>query len=205
MNIKKNGWIIIAAVLLAPFPLLSDSAWKVKKNKNGILIETRKADGYAVEEFKATATLDMPFDKAVEILRDVQNYRLWMYKLVTAKTINESSPHSKIIYMKIDLPWPAKDRDMYLQTTEKIDRQNGVFEINNIGLGGYPETECIRMTKVTITWILTGDGTDKHKTHVLYSSKGDPAGKLPAWICNLGNVDGPFENLSNLKYKYKKN
>jgi hypothetical protein len=205
MKIKNSCWIVMALVMLVPFPLFSDGPWKVKKSKNGITVETRKADGYEVEEFKATTTLDMPFDRAVEILRDVQNYRLWMYKLVIAKTISEATPYSKIIYMKIDLPWPAKDRDMYLQATEKIDRQKRIFEINNTGLGGYPETECIRMKKVTITWVLTGDGTDNNKTHVVYSSKGDPGGKLPAWICNLGNVDGPFENLSNLKSQHKKN
>ena len=205
MNNKHYIAIAMALAFLGPLPLFSDGPWKVKKNRNGITVETRKADGYDVDEFKASATLDMPFDKAVEILRDVPNYTQWMYKLLVSKTISETSPQSKVIYMKLDLPWPARDRDMYVRTTETLDEKKGFFESSSVGVDGYPQSECIRMKRVTITWTLTGVGSDKSKTHVVYSSKGDPSGKLPAWICNLGSVDGPYENLSNLKFKYRKN
>lgn len=205
MNITKKFWVLLMALFLAPLPLFSDSEWKVKKDSNGIMVETRKADGYAIEEFKATTTIDIPFEKAVAILKDVPKYTLWMYRLLIAEIVDVKSPASKVMYMKIDLPIPVKDRDMYLAMTEKVDMKNGVYESNNTGIDGYKETDCIRMKKVSFSWILKRSAADKNKTEVLYTSKGDPAGKLPAWLCTLGNVDNPYKCLYNLKYKYIKN
>ncbi len=203
---KRIMWILTAAMFLSSLPLLSDGPWKVRKDSKGIIVETRTADGYAAEEFRATTTIDTPFEKVVEIMREVPNFVLWMPKLLEAKVIKEQSPNSKIIYMAIDMPWPVKDRDMYVQMTEKLDPAKGVYERNNVGIDGYPEVpQRIRFKKVSFLWVIKKNEADKNKTDVLYTSKGDPAGKLPAWIINLGNVEMPHEFLFNLKFKYKKN
>jgi hypothetical protein len=211
MNSNKNVWksilwIFVVTIFLSPLPLLSDGPWKVKKNSKGIMVETRTADGYEAEEFRATTTINTPFEKAVEIMKEVPKFVLWMPRLLEAKVVKEESPNSKIIYMAIDMPWPVKDRDMYVQMTEKLDLAKGVYERNNVGIDGYPiEPQRIRFKKVSFLWVLKRNEADKNKTDVLYTSKGDPAGKLPAWIINLGNVDIPHEFLFNLKYKYPKN
>ncbi|PKL39619.1 MAG: hypothetical protein CVV44_05205 [Spirochaetae bacterium HGW-Spirochaetae-1] len=205
MNFKRNLLFLLLAGLFLPVSLSPHAAWEVKKNEKGIKVATRKADGYAVEEFKAETTIDIPLPEAVKILKDVPRYKKWMYRLLKAEIVKELSPDSKIIYMKIDLPWPAEDRDMYIQMSDKVDLEKGIYESTNTGIDGYPKTDCIRMTNVTFSWILKSSEADKNKTRVIYTSKGDPAGKLPSWICNLGNVENPYQCLYNLRFKYKKN
>jgi len=205
MNFRKNLVIILVAAFSAPLALFPYAPWEVKKNENGIKVATRKADGYAVEEFKAETTIDIPLTEAIKILKDVPHYKKWMYRLLKAEIVKELSPDSKIIYMKIDLPWPAEDRDMYIQMTERVNMEKGIYESINTGIEGYPKTDCIRMTNVKFAWILTSREDDKNKTQVIYTSKGDPEGKLPSWICNLGNVENPYQCLYNLRFRYKKN
>ena len=106
----------------------------------------------------------------------------------------------RIIYYKIDVPWPATDRDVVLKLSVKFNKEKKEILIVMNSVIGYKKevSNVIRIKNASGFWRLTSEGG---KTKVVYQFLGEPGGDMPTWIVNMMIVDSPFNALIALKKK----
>jgi len=176
----------------------ADKEWKLKKEKNGIQIYTRDAEGTKFKAFKAITTIEAPLEWVLELLMDVPHKPNWMADLQNAELLEIVGDHEQIEYYESEVPGPFRDRDIILRARVIRESDTKIIIAYDGEPNFLPEKEkYVRITTASGKWILTS--MTEEQTQVEYGMLLDPGGNLPAWIVNLFIVDGPMETLTNLK------
>jgi len=196
--------IISTIVLTISSPCLAQkNAWKLRKNKNGIEVYTRKVNNSNLVEFKVTATLQASLLKVRKIIDDVESYPLWMANLEQSGTIKKISNTERYDYFEIKVPWPFENRDMVMHV-KSLFSKNKIIHLEILNSQDYiPAKEnMVRIQEAEGSWhfLLVEENTTKI-TYQLYS---DPGGNIPNWVIDLLIVDGPYKTILNLQELVKK-
>lgn len=174
--------------------------WKLERNKNGIKVYTRSVSGSDIREFKALTTFNAPRLKIAEVLTRITDYQNWFPDVTDSRVLRIINSRERIIYYRVDVPWPAADRDcvMHLKVIPNEAKGETLLTMvdKNDEMPYLPGVE--RMAKVDGYWKLSTIG---EKTNIHYQFLADPGGNLPDWLVNMFLVDGPFDTVSALKKK----
>ena len=171
--------------------------WELAKNEDGIKVYTRKVEGRAVKSYKAKAVINAPIDKVYFIYTDLESYQKVMQDQAEIELL-EKNNNRYILYSKIDMPWPADDRDMVSET--KIEKKdNGQIIIRSKCLKNRlaPKKDYVRIKDCWEIVTLTPVGNDKVEIQI--EGLFDAGGSLPGWLVNMFLVDGPFDTIGNIK------
>ena len=177
-------------------------AWELKKDTDSIRVFTRSVTKSPVKEYKAIASVAASADKVVAILKNVKAYPEWIddveYTETFAGTENQLS-----FYYQMDLPWPAKNRDLCLDMA--ITSSDKTITVN---LSSNPDLvpvndDFVRIILVEGQWVITA--IDEHNSLVEQQFLADPEGSLPKWVVNMFLVDSPYQTMKNLRAYVKSN
>ena len=172
--------------------------WELNKDRNGVKVYTRQSDAAKLKEYKAVVLAKSSVEKALKIITDGDNLWKWNHKTAESKTIKTISDSEFVFWMKNNLPWPVKNRDLVSRI--KVSHQEDGTVIISIA----PETtysvpvdsNSIRLKNFKGHWLLVPKGEYVEITQQLY---GDPEGFLPAWIVNTFITNAPYYTFLNLK------
>lgn len=192
----KNTILIILFTTLFSNFTLAENSWELEKNANGIKVYTRTTASSPIKEFKAITTINADKLKISNILMKINNYVNWYPDISESSLLKIINANERIVYYKLDVPWPADDRDAVMKF--EINKQPHEILIKMNSLTGYKAKidGVVRIGKATGFWKLTTDGK---KTKVIYQFLADPVGNLPAWIINMMIVDNPYKTMIALK------
>jgi hypothetical protein len=172
--------------------------WKLEKNSNDVKVYTRLTTGSDIKEFKAITTIDASKIKIAKVIMNVSDYVNWYPDILESSLLKTISTKERIVYYKLDLPWPADDRDAVLKL--KLTEQSNAITINVSSMSNYKSKVdgVVRINHVEGSWKLTTEG---QKTKLTYRLLANPAGNLPTWVINMMIVDNPYETMLALKKK----
>lgn len=186
-----------------------NGVWELQKEEKGIKIYTRSAVGSPVKEVRAILQLNASLSSVVAVIRDFDNYPLWIYKCVHAKLLKSAGDSDMYYYHITDTPWPVEDRDMVSRVIITQNDKSMELRINSTGIPDYlPKREgFLRLPKSNTLWILNPIGPNLIQAEYILSV--DPGGDVPVWLLNVFVTDGPFESMVLFKNrvqnpKYKK-
>lgn len=194
---KNTTLFILFSILSLNFSLAEDP-WELEKNSNGIKVYTRYTSKSSIKEFKAITTINADKLKISNILMKVGNYVSWYPDISESSLLKILNINERIVYYKLDVPWPADDRDAVLKFEIKKQSHEILIKINCLSNYKAKNDGVVRIIKASGFWKLTTNG---NKTKVVYQFLTDPAGSLPAWIINMMIVDNPYQTLVSLKKK----
>ncbi len=200
---RTTFYILTLTLIFFSLKIYSQTTkWEIEKNKNGVIVYTRKTDASPIKEFRAVTTIDAGFKDLVKILDDTENYPNWMANCDFSKTLKKVNDNERIDYVKIKVPWPLGDRDMISKYKYTIDYEKGVYLAVITTKPDYIDEVkgFVRFRKGKGFWKLEEIGD---KVKVTYQFCGDPEMSVPAWIINIFIVDGPYDTLINLKKQLK--
>ena len=190
--------VFIFATLITINSLAGD--WELEKNKDGIKVYTRSNSGSEVLEFKAIATINASRLSIARVIARVSDYPSWFPNCSEARLVEDISSTKRKYYYRLDLPWPASDRDAVMLLEVEVDDNKGITVLNFTKSRGKPNVSgVVRMPAADGYWKLTSLG--KNKTELHYQFLADPGGSLPTWIINMFIVDGPYDAIIALKEK----
>ena len=171
--------------------------WELAKNEDGIKVYTRKVEGRSVKSYKAKAVINAPIDKVYFIYTDLESYQKVMQDQAEIELL-EKNNERYILYSKIDMPWPADDRDM-VSETEIGKKDNGQIIIRSKCLKNRlaPKKDYVRIKDCWEIVTLTPVSNDKVEIQI--EGLFDAGGSLPGWLVNMFLVDGPFDTIGNIK------
>jgi len=173
--------------------------WNLTEEKENIKMYTRKLEGSKFEQVRLTTTINSSLSEIVAILEDVENQKKWMYATKKSELLNtkQSEDHFNY-YLVMDMPFPAKDRDVVINYKRIQDPSTKVVTTKSKAINGIlkEKSKLARITDFTSTYTLSP--ISNNKVQVEYFLQANPGGNLPAWMVNLFTTKGPYESMLSL-------
>lgn len=86
---------------------------KLSIHKNNIKVWTYQNAQNPVFLYKAETTFDVPIEKAVSLILDVDHAVKWVPYMGSVKVLSRDDKKGEFqLYMVLDFPFPLKDRDL---------------------------------------------------------------------------------------------
>jgi hypothetical protein len=196
--------VIAIPALLVPGPgalaRADDEGWEFALQQDGIDVYTRQSEGSDRVEFRGVVTVPDPPEAVLAVLEEVERYPDWYARCRTARTLERFPPDARIVYMEIDLPFPAGDRDAVVRVERS--REPGTLGDTirvriSTAADAHPEVDgFIRMPRVEGGWLLE---PGEAGTRVQLQQLNDPGGSLPSWLTNMLVTDQPLTTLRGLR------
>lgn len=197
---------LVSLLILLSLPLIACAAeypWKLKLDKEGVSVYTRKVEASPILEYKGIVVVDEPLAKVDRFFEDNTKMPIWFYQCVEAKLIQEESAEKKIYYIVVRLPWPVSERDCVYSGVKSVDSKSGVISYVGSALPKMlPEEKGrVRVLYLNSIWRFTPlkDG----RTEIYFQQHSDPGGIVPTFLVNKLSVDIPFNSLKNLRKMVK--
>ena len=193
-------YLFLICNLLICKALKSQNDWKLKSEKKGVLIYSRKVKGSKVKAFKGIATINAPLKKLYDLLVNHNDYPSWVYRCAEGKTLEKISDTEYYVYLVTDSPWPASERDDVTHVKiVKAPDGTVVFDMKD-----EPDYLPQRKSRVRVPflegyWKLAP--LEEEKTKVIYEVLANPGGRIPAWLANHFIIEAPLKSLLNMKKK----
>ena len=197
---KSIFWIIGALFVILPFgkSLAQEQNWELRQNDDGIKMYTRSVAGYKLKELKAELKINASVDKIKDIIIDFDNLTKWADKVDSSYILSRPNKNTVINYSIYKTPWPAKDRDLILETTwEKLNNNSVIIRFE--GLPDYlnQRPSLIRIPYMVGYWQIEEISANKSKlTYVFHS---DTGGSIPKWMINQVLIKSPKKSIENIR------
>lgn len=176
-----------------------ESKWELRKFENGISVYSRTAEGSNIKELKSVFQIKTSLSSIVALLDDFESYPQWVYRCAKSSTLKKTSDQELIHYQSVAPPWPVSNRDIIVKVDLTQDPVTKVILQKSTCIPDYiPRVEGhIRVVLFKALWTLTP--LKNGLVNVEYQLLLDPGGMVPAWVINLGIVDGPYETELKMK------
>ncbi len=198
--------VFLASLVFSFYPQKTyavEYPWQLKRDREGIVVYTRKVSGSSILEYKATVTVHAPIEKVIALFEDDQKLPQWYYQCVKFERLQDEGPGQKIFYFVIHLPWPVSERDSIFRRV-KFSDAHGVVSYT---LSALPEKLPFQKGKIRVLYLKSlwrftplADG----RTEIYFQQHSDPGGVIPAFIINQLVVDIPFYSLKNFRQLLRK-
>jgi hypothetical protein len=201
MNATRQTLTAIAcgllAVITAPAAMCEEALWELLQQDKDINIYSRPVDGSSYNEVKATVLINASLTHVSTLLGDGNGCAKWRTKCKSSEVIKPVSEHERYLYMVLDLPWPATDRDVVLHSTTTIDAQVKTATVNlQSSSSHYPPSKFVRAETSGQIVIRAAGDKQVEFTYIMHTELG---GSLPVGLVNSELADGAFADLSLLR------
>lgn len=177
--------------------------WDHKKTKKGVELYARKVDNSPIKEYKAVKVMNYPMEVLLEVLIDVPNYPSWMPDCINAQILKEFSRGLErgnyYIHLTIDSIWPARNRDLVIESLPATDWSKGVsvIRLKKLDAFNYPlQRGVVRLDEFVSEFKL--EYIAREKTRVTFTTYVDVGGVVPWFIAAIQTSKVPFGTLLGL-------
>ena len=196
----KDSFYVIFIFFLLQFEGYSQSNdWKYIKTKDGISIYHRKVGKVNLKDVRIETIFDSNLSTITEALLDVPSFNKWIYKVSYSKVTKFVNKNEVEYYNRIDMPWPAQDRD--LVAINRLTQNRNTKEVVSEDIcnwQGQPEIkDFVRIKDFSAKWTFVPLPSGQVKGVYFFHS--DPGGDLPAAMVNLFIDEGPINSIIGLK------
>ena len=205
LRLKFKSFILLPIFIFLSLLFYSDTlwalgdSWKLRIQKEGISVYTRKVENSPILEFKADLRVNLPIGEVISLFEDDQRVKDWYYQCVRFDLIENEGLNRKIYYFVIDLPWPAANRDCVFRRAKAIDSSSKATSYDYVALPDRlpKEKGKIRVPYLKTEWRFTP--LRNGETEIYFQQHSAAGGSIPAFLANSLVVDIPFNSLKNFR------
>lgn len=201
-----SSFVLLTSFLAIGAIAAAEGEWAEVGKSDGIMILRKEIPGDPVFAYRGVGTLDAPLGKVISVSRDVHRQPEWVNRLEEARVVRELGPNHRIVYMKVDTPWPVSDRDFVVESKLTVDREKrtAVIEVHSVEEPGLPPSDCCVRGQMHRNLIRLAGSPDGTKTEVDAEAHVDPKGSIPKWMVNVVQKTFPQKSLKGLLRQVKK-
>jgi hypothetical protein len=197
--------LIIFLNFLEVFICQGPSDWKLKRDRNQIIIYVREQAGSPLKEYRATATIRSPVAKVFKFIMDLERRPEWVFRCTGLTIIDRPEENHIRFHTTYDVPWPMKDRDLTAETIITMHEGGRRMEMltQHVQLD-YPSAgDVVRMPDYR-EWVMLEE-VDSLQT--LFETEGyaDFGGSIPPWLVNMFLVDGLYDSVIKMRERVEDN
>lgn len=195
---KAISFTIILIVFLLPLQILSQTEWKLEKDKHGIQVYVRHVPWSDYNQTRGITEINAPLHQCVGVLQDGTIITDWVHSAKDAEVLNTKGDSVMIYWMESGAPWPFKNRDAVYKNVFTWDPGDNSVKNTVTAIPGYiPEKDgLVRIRKAKSIWELTSLG--QNRTKLQLTMHFEPHGSIPAWLANAFAVNSPYESMIGL-------
>lgn len=178
--------------------LCAQSEWQLRKESEGIKAYTRSREGVKFNEYLVTMTIDGTINEMLSLFKDFDNYKSIFPNTGDHKVFLDE-PDRHITYCKLEIPFPARDRDVVFDNVIRYNTQHKklAIEIQCVPDQYNTNKKLIRITDCDGSWEIEEIGNGQ--ISVRHNMIVDPAGFAPAFIVNAKTVDDPIKTFKSIR------
>lgn len=169
--------------------------WKESKNKCGIKVSLKKIEGSSIKAFKVEGIIESEPELIIKTLMDFKNFSKWHDSIIESKELKKISENKSLAYMKIDFPWPVKNRDS-IATSEVVKKGEETKVLIKKSNDNSLKTKNIRVTKTDGYWSVTPHSRGSYVYQQLHA---EPGGSIPDWVINMMLDKSPYKTFKGLR------
>ncbi len=194
-------YIVVLICLLLQTTAQCQEDWKLKKDKNGIQVYSRKTPNFKFDELKVDCIFEGKISQLAAVILDVNNQYQWVYKTAKSELLKQVTDADLFYYSEIECPWPFDNRDLIARMTITQNTSTKILSIVAKSVDDYlpRKKNLVRVKYSSALWTITPLSNAQFK--VEYKIQIDPGDGVPAWILNMFATNGPYESFKNLKDK----
>lgn len=195
--------VVTACTVSGTVQAFSDA--KLSINRNNIKVWTSQNPNNPAFEYKAETTYDVPLERAVALLLNVEQAPRWAPYVAKVQTLsNDAAKGEFTLYMVLDFPFPLTDRDLVVKGKMMKMADGSIVIKNNAVAGGFPaQSNRIRLTNYKGDW--TFQRLSANKVKVTTTGYANPEGSIPISFVNLFVQQQPYQMLQKMKIELSKN
>lgn len=194
--------IIWLLAFFIPLQIAAQDKWRLAQETPGIKVYHSTTHGSGFKKIRVEALLEGSADRMLQILKDVPNYKRWVYGHKSGTVLKHVSSNEFYFYTETAMPWPVAARDAVVRARVNRDANNSITVVEHSDPGFIPaKNGKVRVPQSYVKWVITPAG-DK-KIRIQYHFEADPGGSLPPWVVNLFADKGPVESFRKLALMLK--
>jgi len=179
--------------------------WKRVDVRDGIVISTRAVPGQNLPQFRGVGIVNGTLFDLLGIVNDIKRHCEWRANCHSARLVRKVNDFERIIYTRIDAPWPVSDRDVILRGKAMINLEKRIVtsHFHAIALRSIPKVSgVVRMP--FLRGMYRFEELNKRQVRVTYQVYSDPGGLLPGWLAARSAKKLPYKTLMGLRKRVKK-
>jgi len=200
-GVRRPLFFAFALLLISATVCLADdgnAGWTVIQKERGITVSRRVQAGLDLPAFRGQGRIRGHVVQLLAVMLDLKAVGRWAYGVHASRPLQRIDARTHLLYLRSDLPWPLRDRDMVVRSTVEVVRPGEEFHIAlRCEPDAHPEADAIRVRRCASSLHLRK--IDAETTEVDYVMSLDPGGRLPRWSAEWATKKTPFETLVALE------
>lgn len=194
-------WTLAAALTLAlqipASALANEIPWKLEREEQGIALYTGTVGDSPFVAVKAVAQIDAPIEKVAQLLGDGNSCSPWRAMCKSSRVLKKVSDSENLIYLVLDLPWPATDRDLVVRSVANVDRQAKTLHVTlESASAEHPIQDYVRAeSSGEYALKVVGDA----RSEFTYIQHTDIGGDLSPDLINPQVISSTFDDVKRLQ------
>ncbi|MFT5728711.1 MAG: hypothetical protein ACI8PB_002866 [Desulforhopalus sp.] len=186
-----------------PNAYASEDPWKYIDTFEGVSLYRSQKEIEGFLPFKATAVLNVPYQKVVMALVDVERKNSWAPKLKSTTVHNEKSANCFEYSEYYTTPWPYKDREFLLLGTVDYNGDRVLFSAVNSENKPLADNShlLVNIEKLEFSII----PLSANITRVSFTFSGDLGGWIPRFVRAIIQKKWPVRFIQSLQKTINKN
>src|SRR5512138_468950 len=183
----------------------SAGEWKQFLDEDGVSGYARAVAGSRVLEVRSVVVVDARIEVVGAVLRDVEGLARPGSSCYAARVLARPDRDHYTFYVAYRLPGPFDDRVAEVSVANRYDLQLGrvTADLHAVATPTVPlPPDAVRITEFDAQFVV--EYLSREKTGVVYTSRIDPAGNIPAFLADRGARDGLLENARVLRAAVRK-
>ncbi len=197
-------WLSLLSLVATSAQAAPRPAWRHVFTEDGVRVSARDIPGQDFPEFRGVTVLNCGIFDLLAILDDAPRHCEWQASCKVMRIIKKYNEFDRLMYHRLDSPWPVSDRDMVFKGSVTVDPVRKIVRSPFRAVRGHvpPKSGVVRMTKMRgfFKFELLKPGQIR-TTYQVYS---DPGGWLPAWLVKAASRKIPLHTLQGLRRQLKK-
>jgi len=197
--------LLLSTVLAAMSGTAGAQEWEQFLEEDGVKGYARSVPGSKILEVRSTLVLPARIEVVGAVLRDVESLARPGSSCTEARFVERPDRNHYTFYAAYDMPWPLSDRDVVIQVSNRYDLARGRV-VATLRATQHPRIPprhgYLRITNLVAEFVV--EYLSRERTGVIYTSRTDPGGLVPAWLVNRGNKSTLRSSAFDLRRAVKK-
>lgn len=209
MSLRNNSILALFWFLLLISDLLSNSLedrkldnidWELQEIKDSVEVYREKDPKGDLVAVRGKTVVNAPLKVILSLLidTDYESQKEWVPNLVEFTEIESNTIFNRLLYVHVDIPWPARDRDfVYEANIKSFPTKKEVWLDYQSKEEVKPEKRHVTRGAMKTLFILKK--IDGNKTSVDLRSLVDPEGAVPKWIVNFAQRNYSYNMFMKIR------
>lgn len=189
--------LLAGALLPAAGAQASEANWQLHQEKDGIAVYTRPVADSPFLQVKGTVALNSPAARVSELMGDGNGCAQWRTTCKSSTVLEQVSDAERYIYLVLDLPWPAADRDLVMHSKTVVDAASQTATVELVSDSSkHPAQDYVRAESQG-KFVIRAIGEDRVEfTYIMHTDLG---GDLPPRAVNSRLAETTLDELIRLR------